>query len=47
MSECSPGVLNLKSRNSKSYVASAASITLFTGTHVVFCIAVYAKKFMP
>lgn len=47
MSECSLGVLNLTSRNSKSYMVPTASITLSTGTYVVFCISVYAKKFMP
>lgn len=47
MSECSLGVLNLKSRNSKSYMLPTASITLFTVIYVVFHVAVYAKKFMP
>lgn len=41
------GVLNLKSRNSKSYMVPMAPITLSFGTYAVFCITVYAKKFMP
>lgn len=41
------GVLNLKSRNSKSYMVPMAPITLSFGTYAVFCIIVYAKKFMP
>jgi len=44
--ECNLGVLNLKSRNSKSYMVPTASITLSVVTYVVFCTAVYAKKFM-